>query len=56
MKISRGGQRIVLEPPLDGPIAAADFALAAESGDVNVAELRRRAREDEPRAEERRGR
>jgi AbrB family looped-hinge helix DNA binding protein len=41
------GGRIVLEPAPDDPIAAAEGALAAEFGRIDVAELRRVAREDE---------
>jgi bifunctional DNA-binding transcriptional regulator/antitoxin component of YhaV-PrlF toxin-antitoxin module len=48
------GERIVLEPASDDPIAAAEGALAEEFGDLDVAALRRHAREDERVAEERR--
>ena len=50
------GDRIVLEPADDDPIAAAEGALAEEFGDINLAGLRRIAREDEHIAEARRGR
>jgi AbrB family looped-hinge helix DNA binding protein len=40
------GDRIVIEPAPDDPIAAAEGALAAEFGRIDVVELRRRARED----------
>jgi bifunctional DNA-binding transcriptional regulator/antitoxin component of YhaV-PrlF toxin-antitoxin module len=41
------GERIVLEPAPDDPIAAAEGALAAELGRVDLTKLRRAAREDE---------
>jgi bifunctional DNA-binding transcriptional regulator/antitoxin component of YhaV-PrlF toxin-antitoxin module len=41
------GDRIVLAPAPDDPIAAAEGALAAEFGDVDVSRLRQTAREDE---------
>jgi AbrB family looped-hinge helix DNA binding protein len=50
------GQRIVLEPAPDDPIAAAEGALARELGRIDVAELRRAAREDERAAVDRRER
>jgi AbrB family looped-hinge helix DNA binding protein len=50
------GNRIVLEPAADDPIAAAEGALAEEFGALDLAELRSRAREDEQVAEARRGR
>lgn len=50
------GERIVLEPASDDPIAAAEGALADEFGDTDVVALRRHAREDERAAEERRPR
>ena len=50
------GDRIVLEPAPDDPIAAAEGALAEEFGHLDVAQLRRAAREDERVAEARRGR
>lgn len=50
------GERIVLEPAPDDPIAAAEGALAAELGEPDLTGLRRRAREDERVAETRRGR
>ncbi len=45
------GNRIVLEPAADDPIAAADGALAEEFGNLDLTGLRRRAREDERHAE-----
>jgi bifunctional DNA-binding transcriptional regulator/antitoxin component of YhaV-PrlF toxin-antitoxin module len=48
------GDRIVIEPAPDDPIAAAEGALAGEFGDLDVAELRREARDDEQAAEVRR--
>lgn len=48
------GNRIVLEPAPDDPIAAAEGALADEYGGLSVRELRRRAREDERKTEARR--
>lgn len=50
------GDRIVLEPAPDDPIAAAEGALAALVGKVDPAQLRRRARADEQVASRRRGR
>ena len=50
------GDRILLEPAPDDPIAAAEGALAEEFGGVDLGRLRRRAREDERVAEERRRR
>jgi bifunctional DNA-binding transcriptional regulator/antitoxin component of YhaV-PrlF toxin-antitoxin module len=50
------GDRIVLEPAPDDPIAAAEGALAEEFGEFDVARLRRHAREDDRVAEARRGR
>jgi AbrB family looped-hinge helix DNA binding protein len=50
------GDRIILEPAPDDPIAAAEAALAAEFGDLDLARLRREAREDEQVAGARRGR
>lgn len=49
------GDRIVLEPAPDDPIAAAEGALA-EYGPVSTSDLRRRAREDEEAAIDRRER
>lgn len=40
------GDRIVLEPAPDDPIAAAEGALAAEFGRLEVGRLRREERED----------
>ncbi len=48
------GDRILLEPASDDPIAAAEGALAEELGGLDVGELRRAAREDEHLAERRR--
>jgi AbrB family looped-hinge helix DNA binding protein len=48
------GDRIVLEPAPDDPIAAAEGALAAEFGDIDLKRLRREAREAEQIAEARR--
>jgi bifunctional DNA-binding transcriptional regulator/antitoxin component of YhaV-PrlF toxin-antitoxin module len=48
------GDRIVLEPAADDPIAAAEGALAEGFGDLDVAKLRHEAREDERVAEVRR--
>jgi AbrB family looped-hinge helix DNA binding protein len=48
------GDRIVLEPAPDDPIAAAEGALAEEFGRLDAARLRRKAREDERAAETRR--
>jgi AbrB family looped-hinge helix DNA binding protein len=48
------GDRIILEPAPDDPIAAAEGALAEEFGALDVARLRRKAREDERVAEARR--
>jgi AbrB family looped-hinge helix DNA binding protein len=50
------GNRIVLEPAPDDPIAAAEGALAEEFGELDLARLRRHARDDERDAEARRGR
>jgi AbrB family looped-hinge helix DNA binding protein len=41
------GDRIVLEPAPDDPIAAAEGALAAEFGRLDVGRLRRAARADD---------
>jgi bifunctional DNA-binding transcriptional regulator/antitoxin component of YhaV-PrlF toxin-antitoxin module len=48
------GDRIVLMPAPDDPIAAAAGALA-EYGPIDIAELRAQAREDDLAAERRRG-
>jgi hypothetical protein len=48
------GDRIVIEPAPDDPIAAAEGALAAEFGGLNEARLRRIARADERASERRR--
>jgi len=48
------GDRIVIEPAPDDPIAAAEGALAADFGGLDTARLRRAARADERVAEERR--
>jgi AbrB family looped-hinge helix DNA binding protein len=50
------GDQIVIEPAPEDPIAAAEGALAAEFGSLDLAELRRRARRDEQVAEARRPR
>jgi hypothetical protein len=49
------GARIVIEPVPDDPVAAAEGALAAEFGQLDLARLRREARENDRMAEERRG-
>jgi bifunctional DNA-binding transcriptional regulator/antitoxin component of YhaV-PrlF toxin-antitoxin module len=41
------GDRIVLTPAADDPIAAAEGALSAEFGSLDLARLRREAREDD---------
>ena len=51
--LSDEGHRIVLEPAADDPIAAAEGALAAEFGRLDLRRLRREAREDERVAEAR---
>ncbi|MCZ7589781.1 MAG: AbrB/MazE/SpoVT family DNA-binding domain-containing protein [Gaiella sp.] len=48
------GERIVIEPAPDDPIAAAEGALAAELAGLDASTLRRRSREDERVAERRR--
>ena len=48
------GDRVVLEPAPEDPIAAAEGALAGDLGAFDVAELRRAAREDERTATHRR--
>jgi bifunctional DNA-binding transcriptional regulator/antitoxin component of YhaV-PrlF toxin-antitoxin module len=50
------GDRIVIEPAPDDPIAAAEGALASDFGHIDLARLRRAARADEGTAERRRGR
>lgn len=50
------GERIVLEPSADDPIAAADGALAHLVKDFDAERLRQVARMDEQAAEDRRGR
>lgn len=50
------GDRIVIEPAPDDPIAAAEGALAEEFGELDPARLRRKARDDERVAEARRTR
>ena len=50
------GNRIVIEPAADDPIAAAEGVLAEEFGDLDPGGLRREARDDERVAEARRGR
>jgi bifunctional DNA-binding transcriptional regulator/antitoxin component of YhaV-PrlF toxin-antitoxin module len=49
------GDRLVIQPAPDDPIAAAEGALA-EFGPIDVASLRRIARKDEQAAEDRRAR
>jgi hypothetical protein len=48
------GDRIIIQPAPDDPIAAAEGALADELGRVDMARLRRDARNDERAAEGRR--
>lgn len=48
------GDRIILQPAPDDPIAAAEGALAEEYGQLDPVRLRRAAREDEHAAETRR--
>jgi bifunctional DNA-binding transcriptional regulator/antitoxin component of YhaV-PrlF toxin-antitoxin module len=48
------GDRLVIEPAPDDPIAAAEGALAAEFAAMDSSRLRRAAREDEQAAEDRR--
>lgn len=48
------GDRVVVEPAADDPIAAAEGALAAEFGVLDLARLRREARGAERSAEARR--
>jgi bifunctional DNA-binding transcriptional regulator/antitoxin component of YhaV-PrlF toxin-antitoxin module len=48
------GERIVLEPAPDDPIAAAEGALASELRGVELNKLRELARKDEQASEERR--
>jgi len=48
------GDRIVLEPANDDPVAAAEGALAEELGPLDLGRLRRRAREEERAAQARR--
>ena len=50
------GDRIVIEPAADDPIAAAEGALAAEFSGIDLGHARRVAREDEQAAEGRRPR
>lgn len=50
------GDRIVLEPAAEDPIAAAEGALAGKLVGLDVGDLRRAARADERAAEERRNR
>ena len=50
------GDRVVIEPAPDDPVAAAEGALAEEYGAIDVARLRRAARDDERTAENRRSR
>jgi AbrB family looped-hinge helix DNA binding protein len=48
------GERLILEPAPEDPVAAAEGALAAEFGGLDLARLRRRAREDDEPAVSRR--
>jgi AbrB family looped-hinge helix DNA binding protein len=48
------GDRLVIEPAPDDPIAAAEGSLPGEFGRIDVAALRRLAREDARAAEDRR--
>jgi len=48
------GDRLVVEPAPDDPIAAAEGALTAEFGRLDLKRLRRKAREDERATESRR--
>lgn len=41
------GDRIVIEPAADDPIAAAEGALAEQFGEINLRRLRSTARDDE---------
>ena len=50
------GERIILEPAADDPVAAADGALAGEHANLDQAELRRAARADDSAAATRRSR
>lgn len=50
------GDRLIVEPAADDPIAAAEGALAKEFGKVDPARLRRAARATEATAEARRAR
>ena len=50
------GDQLVIQPAPDDPIAAAEGALAAEFGGLDVARLRVAARKDERAAEDRRAR
>jgi AbrB family looped-hinge helix DNA binding protein len=50
------GDRIILEPAPDDAIVAAEGALAADFGRIDVRKLRRAARKDEADAERRRTR
>jgi AbrB family looped-hinge helix DNA binding protein len=48
------GERLVIEPAPDDPVAAAEGALTAEFGAIDVVRLRRAARDDERAAGDRR--
>jgi hypothetical protein len=50
------GERLVIEPAPDDPVAAAEGALAADFGGLDPSRLRQRAREDDGAAEARRER
>lgn len=56
VKLEDQGDRIVLEPAPDDPIAAAEGALADEFRGLDPVRLRRIARDDERVAEDRRAR
>jgi len=56
IKLEDQGDRIVLEPAPDDPIAAAERSLADEFPGLDPARLRRIARDDEHAAEDRRAR
>jgi bifunctional DNA-binding transcriptional regulator/antitoxin component of YhaV-PrlF toxin-antitoxin module len=48
------GDRVVIEPAPDDPVAAAEGALAAEFSSIDVVRLRQAARADDLAADERR--
>jgi bifunctional DNA-binding transcriptional regulator/antitoxin component of YhaV-PrlF toxin-antitoxin module len=55
VRLDDQGDRIVLTPAADDPIAAAEGALAAEFGSLDLSHLRGEAREDDRVATDRRG-